>query len=45
VVHCRVTGTNTGKLMGKDATHKSFDITGMTMYQQLGIQAPAVAEG
>ena len=31
VVHCRITGTNTGKLMGQDATHKSFDITGMTM--------------
>jgi predicted ester cyclase len=65
VVHCRVTGTNTGELMGLAATNRSFDITGitmarvadgrivegwnsfdfMTMYQQLGIQAPPVAAG
>ena len=31
VVHCRVTGTNTGELMGMAATNRSIDITGMTM--------------
>ena len=31
VVHCRVTGTNTGELMGIAATNRSVDFTGMTM--------------
>jgi predicted ester cyclase len=31
VVHCRVTGTNTGELMGMAATNRSVDFTGMTM--------------
>jgi predicted ester cyclase len=31
VVHCRVTGTNTGELMGAAATNRSVDITGMTL--------------
>ena len=31
VVHCRVTGTNTGEFMGAAPTTRSMDITGMTM--------------
>ena len=31
VVHCRVTGTHTGELMGIAATNRSVDFTGMTM--------------
>lgn len=31
VVHCRITGTHTGALMGLPPTSKSFTITGMTM--------------
>ena len=31
VVQCRVTGTNSGELMGMAPTKRSFTITGMTM--------------
>ena len=36
VVHCRITGTNTGELMGMPPTNRSVDFTGMTMGRVVG---------